>query len=124
VPALLASLTKPRLLIGEGVDEVRFFNSFLKHLSVDDIQIEQYGGKSKLSSYLKSLPNIPGFAGVASIGHHKGCKLRRYERVPEHSRGPAKGRSPESRHYWTGCIGRREKDQRVPFARQCEPGHA
>ena len=61
-------ISKPKLLIGEGVEEVRFFQAMLRHLGIEDILVEQYGGKQKLASFIKSLPVRPGFASLASIG--------------------------------------------------------
>jgi hypothetical protein len=68
VPIVPLSLAKPKLLIGEGSEEVRFFNALLLHLVLGDIQVEQYGGKSRLASYLRNLVNIPGFEGLISLG--------------------------------------------------------
>lgn len=59
---------KPRLLIGEGVEEVHFFNAWLAHLNIDDMQVEQYGGKNGLSSYLKTLRVRPGFSALVGLG--------------------------------------------------------
>ncbi len=44
-------ISKPKLLIGEGQEEVRFFGALLNHLSLGDIQIEQYNGKNALTAY-------------------------------------------------------------------------
>lgn len=61
-------LSKPKLLIGEGNEEVLFFNAFLKHLNLSDIQVEQYGGKYNLASYLKTLRLRSGYANLVSLG--------------------------------------------------------
>lgn len=61
-------LSKTKLLIGEGNEEVLFFNAFLKHLNLSDIQVEQYGGKQKLASYLKTLQLRSGYANLVSLG--------------------------------------------------------
>ena len=61
-------ITKQKLLLGEGVDEVRFFNALLKHMGISDIQVEQHGGKNNLSPYLKTLATpAPGFSAVVSL---------------------------------------------------------
>jgi hypothetical protein len=39
------ALSKPKLLIGEGKEEVDFFTAFLNHLNISNVQVEQYGGK-------------------------------------------------------------------------------
>jgi len=61
-------ITKPKLLIGEGNDELRFFQSFLKYLNLDDIMVESYQGKDNLPKYLKTLKVRPNFAQLVSIG--------------------------------------------------------
>jgi hypothetical protein len=61
-------ISKPKLLIGEGVEEVRFFGAFLVHLGIHDVQVEDYGGKQKLRSYLRNLSRRPGFPGLVSLG--------------------------------------------------------
>lgn len=61
-------LSKPKLLIGEGSEEVLFFNALLKHLNITDIQVEQYGGKQALGNYLKQVFLRPGFRDIVSLG--------------------------------------------------------
>jgi hypothetical protein len=61
-------LAKPKLLIGEGQDEVRFFGALLKELSLKDIQVEAYEGKGRLRDYLAALVLRPGFGGLVSLG--------------------------------------------------------
>ncbi|HAA26404.1 MAG TPA: hypothetical protein DCE56_00400 [Cyanobacteria bacterium UBA8553] len=62
------ALSKPKLLIGEGKEEVDFFTAFLTHLNISDIQVEQYGGKQGLKSYLRTLVVRPGYLDVVSLG--------------------------------------------------------
>ena len=61
-------ISKPKLLIGEGVEELRFFSAMLKHLNINDTLVEEYGGKHRLSSFIKNLPLRPGFSSVLSLG--------------------------------------------------------
>lgn len=61
-------LTKPKLLLGERGEEVLFFDQLLSHLGITEVQVEQYGGKSRLRDFLKTLPIRPGFSQVDSIG--------------------------------------------------------
>lgn len=61
-------LSKPKLLIGEGSEEVLFFHAFLNHLNITDIQVENYGGKQGLGNYLKTLHLRPGYSEVVSLG--------------------------------------------------------
>ena len=55
-------ILKPKLLVGEGKEEVRFFESFVQHFGINDIQITDYSGKDKLRLFLVTLSKIPGFA--------------------------------------------------------------
>ncbi|MDY6781272.1 MAG: DUF3226 domain-containing protein [Cyanobacteriota bacterium] len=63
----VTQLTHPKLLIGEGSDDLRFLQAFLKFLEIGDVQVEQYGGKGNLSSYLKTLKLLPGFSKLVSL---------------------------------------------------------
>jgi hypothetical protein len=62
------TLLKIKLLIGEGKDEQNFLNALLKHMGIADIQVEEYGGKSKLSQYLAEFRKRPGRSKVRAIG--------------------------------------------------------
>lgn len=62
------TLLKNKLLIGEGKDEQNFLNALLKHLGIADIQVEEYGGKNKLSQYLAEFGKRPGRSKVRAIG--------------------------------------------------------
>ena len=64
----LSSITKTRLLLGEGVEDVMFFEGLLRHLGRDDIQVCEFKGKTKLEPFLKALPTFSGFSEVISIG--------------------------------------------------------
>lgn len=68
MPSTPQALSKPKLLIGEGKEEVDFFTAFLTHLNITDIQVEQYGGKQGLSRYLRTLVVRPGYLNVVSLG--------------------------------------------------------
>ena len=61
-------IVKPKLLIGEGKEEVRFFESLLRSLGIGDVQVTDYAGKEKLRAFLITLPRIPGFAGLGTLG--------------------------------------------------------
>lgn len=64
-----ATINKPKLLLGEGKDEVRFLNALLGELRITDIQVVDYGGKTLLKDYLEVLAKTPnsGFAGLVSL---------------------------------------------------------
>jgi hypothetical protein len=61
-------ITESRLLIGEGIEEVRFFGALLAHLGINDMHVEHYGGKNGLSSYLKTLKVRPGWSALNGLG--------------------------------------------------------
>jgi hypothetical protein len=69
MPRKPQELNQPKLLIGEGNDEVEFFEALLQHLGIKDVQVEDYGGKNTLPKYLRTL-NEPrtGFRDVISLG--------------------------------------------------------
>ena|SRR2546421_7803891 len=59
---------KPKLLLGEGIDEVNIFSALLRHLGIDDIQVEQYGGKDMFRDVLAALVLQRTFRDVISLG--------------------------------------------------------
>jgi hypothetical protein len=69
MPVAPLVLTKPKLLLGEGQDEVRFFKAFLDHLGITDVQVADYGGKTNFARYLQALAvPAPGYRGLVSLG--------------------------------------------------------
>lgn len=61
-------LQKPGLLLGEGKDEVEFFGALLTDIGLSDrVQVLDYGGVSKLSSFLTDLAQLPGFDKLVAI---------------------------------------------------------
>lgn len=60
-------ILKPKLLLGEGKDEVAFFEAMLKYLGKDDTQVLDYGGKSKLKQILGQLPLDPKWPDVETL---------------------------------------------------------
>ena len=67
-PFTPTDLHLPKLIIGEGVEEVLVFEAVLSHLELTDVGVEHYGGKQKLAAYLDVLKLRPGFAQLASLG--------------------------------------------------------
>ena len=55
-------------LLVEGNDPRNFFEAFIEHLSLANIQIQNFGGIYELSGFLRALVNTPGFQTVQSIG--------------------------------------------------------
>jgi hypothetical protein len=68
MPVRPIAITRPKLLLGEGEDERRFFNALLAHLGIADIQVEQYRGKTTLKGDLEAFAKAPGFSAVTSLG--------------------------------------------------------
>lgn len=58
----LKKLEKPRQLLVMGVSALYFFEAFLKHLNIEDVQIHNYGGVDELKEYVSGLVRMPGFA--------------------------------------------------------------
>ena len=60
--------SKIQLLV-EGNDQRNFFEAFIEHLALDNIQIQNFGGVNELRGFLLALVNAPGFRGtVQSVG--------------------------------------------------------
>ena len=53
----------------EGNDQRNFFEAFIDHLSLADIQIQNFGGVNELHGFLLALASAPGFRGtVQGVG--------------------------------------------------------
>ena len=65
----LSNLTidSPKLLLVEGIDEYRVFESLAEQIGVSGIQTIPYGGRPKLRSLLRTLVALSGFADVESL---------------------------------------------------------
>src|SRR5262245_4988908 len=68
LPQQTTPLAKPKLLIGEGREEVNFFGALCANLGLADVQIEEYGGKGNLSRYLREFAVRPGRPNVVALG--------------------------------------------------------
>ena len=65
----IAGITSPIQLLVEGNDQRNFFEAFIEHLSLDNIQIQNFRGVSELRGFLLVLVNAPGFREtVKSVG--------------------------------------------------------
>jgi hypothetical protein len=64
----LKEITKPKLLLVEGNDEVRLFNALLKHLKLQDtISVEPMGGIKKLRVQLQTVLKRTGHEKLESL---------------------------------------------------------
>lgn len=52
--------SKIQLLV-EGNDQRNFFNAFIGHLAIEEIQIQNFGGVPELKRFLRAFVNVPGF---------------------------------------------------------------
>ena len=59
---------KSKILLVEGNDPRNFFEAFVRHLSIDNIQIQSFGGITQLRDFLEGLVGATGFHIVESIG--------------------------------------------------------
>ncbi len=66
MPAI--SITKSKLLLGEGKDEVAFFEGLLKFLGIEDVQVMEYGGKYRIVSGLSAIVKLSGFDSLQALG--------------------------------------------------------
>ncbi|NET46055.1 DUF3226 domain-containing protein [Okeania sp. SIO2B3] len=62
------TIEKSKLILGEGKEDVMFLSQLIEYLEINNIQVNSYGGKDNLNNYLKTLPLIPGFSNLRSLG--------------------------------------------------------
>ncbi len=62
------AITKPKLLLVEGKDEVKLFEKLLADLGLVDIEIRDIMGKTKYRKNIEALPRLSGFGEVTSVG--------------------------------------------------------
>lgn len=67
-PGIPKTLIRPKLLLGEGDEEARFFPALIAKLGISDVYVEAYRGKSKLAAHLRALKDRPGFDQLTSLG--------------------------------------------------------
>lgn len=63
-------IEKPKRLLVEGNDQRNFFEAFIEHLSLKDIQVQNFGGVNDLRDFLLAFVNVnaPDYASVKSVG--------------------------------------------------------
>lgn len=62
------AITKPKLLLVEGNDEVELFDKLLADLGLVDVEIRNIMGKTRFRQNIKGLPTFTGFGKVTSVG--------------------------------------------------------
>jgi hypothetical protein len=62
------AIDKDRILLGEGKDEELFLKTLLQFEHISNVQVMEYGGKTKLKTFLKELPKLPRFGEVVALG--------------------------------------------------------
>ena len=60
--------TKAIQLLVEGKDQGNFFDELVKHLKIEDLQIQDFGGVNELKGFLGVLVKQPGFGTVRMLG--------------------------------------------------------
>ncbi len=67
-------ITEPKQLLVEGKDQKNFFEKFIRHFRLPNIQVHDFGGVTDLQIYLPEFVDISGFRasavrpGVRSLG--------------------------------------------------------
>jgi hypothetical protein len=61
------TIKKNKVILCEGIDEIHFFTALLKNINISNVQVVEYGGKTRLKTYLKTFQTIPGFQMVESL---------------------------------------------------------
>jgi hypothetical protein len=61
-------LEQPKLRVGEGIEEVLFFEALLRHLGITGVQVEDFKGKSNLRPYLRAIRARTGFSQLRVLG--------------------------------------------------------
>lgn len=61
-------LQSPRLLAVEGKDECNFFECMLRHMSIENVQLLDIGGKDQFEAGFDLLHNLPKFSDIGSLG--------------------------------------------------------
>ena len=59
-------LTQSRQLLVEGRDAFHFFEALCSHLSLDDVQVQDFGGIYELSNFLQAFVLMPSFNNVVT----------------------------------------------------------
>lgn len=57
-----------KLLLVEGIDEVRLFGALAASIGVDDVLIRDYGGRDRLRPFLKTVAETEEYEGLSSLG--------------------------------------------------------
>jgi len=66
-PFAIEELKEPKLLLGEGLEEQRFFSKLLESMPLGGIQVGQFAGNRKLREFLRALKNWPQFGRLQAI---------------------------------------------------------
>lgn len=76
-------------LLVEGNDGLNFFKAFIKHhskkLSLEEIQIQNFGGVSELRDFLEGFVGMTGFHNVRSIGIVRDAEMQDAEKSAENA---------------------------------------
>ena len=63
-----SQIERPKQLLVEGNDQRNFFEALIRHLSLSDIQLQDYGGGDELRVFLPAFVKAPSFDSITSLG--------------------------------------------------------
>ena len=58
----------PKQLLVEGRDEELLLNRLIRHLHIEDLQVQNYQGKNNLGNFLQDMVVVVGFNSVQTMG--------------------------------------------------------
>ena len=61
------SIQLSKVMLGEGQDEVYFFDALLRQLQITDIEVREVGGKEQFKNKLPALTRMTGFSDVKTL---------------------------------------------------------
>ena len=69
------SISRSIQLLVEGNDQRNFFSALCDHISITDVQIQNFGGVPELRGFLLALSNASAFSSVSSVGIVRDAEL-------------------------------------------------
>lgn len=81
-------------LLVEGKDLENFFGAFIKYLSLENIQIQDFGGVDELPPFLKQFVKAPDFSIVRRIGIIRDAEVKSIDDVSKSIQSALKNTDP------------------------------
>lgn len=76
------NIVDPVQLLVEGNDPRNFFEKYIRHLGLTDVQLQNFGGVGDLTRFLKGFVVAPRFVSVKRIGIVRDAERRADDDVP------------------------------------------